>query len=81
MENTKNTAEELVIFAEEEAFNLPDERFEELQEELKDSPWLSEVEEREELIDALAHITVSPEVRAICEAEMELGRKSGWRLR
>lgn len=70
---------ELVVIAEEEAFDMPDDnegRFE----ELKGSPWLREVEEREELLDALAHtVVVSPEVRRECEKEMREAERRGWR--
>jgi hypothetical protein len=77
-----NTTAELVVIAEETAFNTPDqERFAELQSELQDSPWLNEVEEREELIEALSHITVSDAVRKACEQDMRDGQRNNWRTR
>jgi hypothetical protein len=67
-------AHDLIVEAEIAAFDLPGD---------KDEPdWeqLEAVEIREYIVSMLPQITVSPEVRAICEREMEEGSKSGWRI-
>ena len=78
-----NTTAELIIIAEEAAFELPDEteRFQELQDQLQDSPWLNEVIEREELEDALQNtVKVSDETRTQCIAELSAGQRNNWRI-
>jgi hypothetical protein len=63
---------------------IPDyeaERVEALQAELMEPAWMEEVERDLTIRKTISRLEVSPEVRAICEAEIEAGRKSGWRIR
>lgn len=74
---------ELVVIAEEEAFNLPDEderRFEELQKELLDPVYLQDVLQDLELHELIVTCPVSDKVRLECEREMQIGARTGWRL-
>ncbi len=54
--------------------------FEELREELGEPAWLSDVESELDLRDAISYTKVSAETRAVCEMEMQLAAKGGWRL-
>lgn len=42
--------------------------------------WLEEIEQREELTEALSHVVVSDAVRQECEADMCEAQKRGWTI-
>jgi hypothetical protein len=68
----KTTIEEL-LYAADAISHLPKIRdFEQdaLQDELNDSAWLSEIEADLDVVDVIAHTTVSDAVRKECEAEL-----------
>jgi hypothetical protein len=76
----KNTTAELVLEAELEAFNLPDNREPERSNLTPLADQLEAIEQREELIEALSHVVVSEAVRRECQAEMAEGARTGWRI-
>jgi hypothetical protein len=59
-----------------------EQHFTNLQYSLDENPWLTEVLEREELMDALQNTCkVSDETRTQCEAELAAAKKRNWRLK
>ena len=54
--------------------------FEWLNGSLDSNPWLNEVEEREEVIEALSHVKVSEETRTQCLAELAAAKQRNWRI-
>ncbi len=53
--------------------------FEELQEELLDPAWLPDLEYDLDLLDIIAHTTISDVVRALCTEELRRGAQGDWR--
>jgi hypothetical protein len=82
----KTTIAEL-LYAAEAISHLPkirdfeQDRFDALQAELMEPAWMEEVQRDLTIRKTISRLEVSPEVRAICAAEIEAGRKSGWRIR
>ena len=75
----QNTTAELLITAEEEAFNLPDDKEPEGEDPTPCDAHLEAIEQREELIEALSHVVVSEAVRRECVEEMRLAERRGWK--
>jgi hypothetical protein len=80
---TQNTTAEMLITAEEEAFNLPDAEESEREDFVRRDEYLEAleaIEQREELIEALSHVVVSEAVRRECEEEMRQAERRGWKF-
>ena len=52
--------------------------FEELQDELGEPAWLSDVEAALDTLEVIAHTQVSPEIARCCKADLEQAERNGW---
>jgi hypothetical protein len=77
----KTQAHDLLVEAELAAFDLPDDRFNELQRQLQDPVYLEDVEQELELQNAVQNFPLSEAVRKECEKEMRLAALRNWSTR
>jgi hypothetical protein len=75
-----NTVEELLAWADPRKPLGRLRGIEDLEEELIEPAWLSEVEADLNILELIAHTEVSPKIRAICLNEMATGQRNGWNI-